>query len=194
MKRVSLSIMVLAWILTGAAGAVADNSATGKVATAAAQVAEIAGRATVCVEISLSAVENAMAAQDQAETDVMKAMKSGAKGRIAAAEKKLEVAQDDAEAARELAKKIIAHTAECTAASAAADQEAKAVTAETTPRDVVSAMKRIEHLAEIAQKALKKAEALAETLKKQWLLPLATTTTTTTTTTQPPSPTPVGRR
>jgi hypothetical protein len=191
MRSARFCVMALTTVLVGTQIAVADNSATGKVATAAARVAEIAKRASVCVEISLSAVENAMAAQDQAEADVMKAMKSGANGRIAATEKKLEVAQDDAEAARELAKKIIACSAECTAAATAADQEAKAVTAETTPRDVASTMKRIDHLVEIAQKALKKAEALAETLKKQWLLPLATTTTTTT---QPPSPTPVGRR
>jgi len=184
--------MVLAWLLTGAAGAVADSSATGKVTTAAAQVAEFARRASVCADISLSAVENAMAIEDQAEADLMKAMKSGAKGRIAAAEKKLDVAVEDARAARELAKKIIAYTAECNAAAAAADQEAKAVTAETTARDVASAMKRIERPAEIAKQAFKKVDAMAETLKKQWLLPLATTTTTTTTT-QPPSPTPGGR-
>jgi len=180
-------------MLAGATGAGADNSATGKVATAAARVAEIAKRASVCVEVSLSAVENAMAAQDQAELELMKAMKAGTKGRIAAAEKKLELAGEDAEDARELAKKIIAFAADCTAAATAADQEAKAVTAETAPRDLASVMKRIDHLVEIAQKALKKAEALAETLKQQWLLPVVSTTTTTTTT-QPPSPTPVGRR
>lgn len=195
MKLMPFAVMVLAGILMGAEGAAADDSITGKVATAAARVAEIARRTAVCVEISLSAVENAMAAQDQAEGDLMKAMKSGAKGRIAATEKKLELAQEEAAAARDLAKKIIEYSAECNAAAATADQEARSVSGETSPRDLAAIMRRIESLAEIAQKALKRAEALAETLKKQWLLPLpATTTTTTTTTTQPPSPTPVGRR
>jgi hypothetical protein len=182
----------------GRAAQAEENSATGKVAIVAAQVEEVAKTARVCVEVSLSAVENAMAAVDDAESDVMNAMKAGDKTRIRLAEKKLEQAAEEAKEARDLAKKIIDYAAECSAAAVAAKEETAKLTADMSDRELASCRKRVNHLLEIARDALKKAETVGETLKKRWLLPVitttSTTTTTTTTTTQPPTPTPVGRR
>ena len=197
MRRVLLYGWELTVLVAGAAfltNMAAAQDSAGPGPAGAAQVLEIARKANICLEISLSAVENAMATQDQAEAGLMGAMKAANKPLIDEAEEKLELASDEAEEARELAKKIMDYAAEANAAASDADQEARRATPTMTERERSASAKKLDHLLDVARTALKKADALAQTLKKKWLLPVIPAASAATTTVQPPAPGPVAPR
>ena len=178
MKRFPQYAMALTVILSTASlsssvvwGSI-DGSVTDPVAIAVAQAADNAKAAGVCVEVSLTAVENAMAAENDAEAGLMKAMRAGDKTRIRSAEKNVKSANGAAEEAREMAKKIMDCAAECAAVAVAAKAEEGKQRPEMTDRETASGAKKMGRLLETARQELSKAEAMTDVLKKKWLLPV----------------------
>lgn len=200
MSRHLLMSMLIVFLMVARAlgGGVppAEDTPSGKALKAAAEASQMAQKAGVAVEVALTALENAMAAQDQVEEELMLALKAMNKAKIATAERKLKTALEDVAEATDLVKVIIASASECSAAAASAADEAKRMTPDLSSRESRSRLKRVDQLLDAAREALQRCDEAALRLKKKWLVPAIApvTTTTTTTTTTVPSPTPVGRR
>jgi len=168
--------------------AMGEPAQADKLKAAAAAAADFAGRAHLARDVSLKALENALAARDEAEAVLVDAFKSADKSRIRTAEGRVKQARRCvADVCRAVAK-ISLYVGEALGASACAEVEIKKAIGADTPGQAAAAVRKVEDLAGVAGKAVGKAEKLTEALKKEWLIPLMgkpTTATPTAGTTQP---------
>ncbi|MCK5849629.1 MAG: hypothetical protein KAH23_01845 [Kiritimatiellae bacterium] len=177
---------------------------SGKIMTPAGRVSAAVAKAEVYVkqvldarDIGMMADKNAIAVRNEAEQDVLNAMKKGNKRKIKRAKKCLRQANKGAKNARDMLEALMEHVTDCLATAASVRERAKIAAGLKDGKDLKLTARKVERLVESMAKYAGKAQALAEQLKEKWLvsaLGVATTTTTTTTTTQPPTPTPIGRR
>ncbi|MFC1497370.1 hypothetical protein ACFLS1_02710 [Verrucomicrobiota bacterium] len=138
----------------------------------AAEAAKYARRATISRDMAMNAVVNAMAAQDDVEDDLIKAMKANDRKKIDVTKKALESASKEAKEAREIAEQVIEYAGKSISAANMAKEEAKSASdAEEIKRNEPD-IKAVRHQVIIAGKMAAKAEALTETLKKRWLIPV----------------------
>jgi hypothetical protein len=162
----------------------------------AAQVADRALEAALARDIAIKAVENAIAAQDASESDLMAAMAAGDAGRIKRSRRALAEALEATGEAVALAVTVV----DCAvrAGSAAAEADALLAGLDGAGEEALeSAAARMADLLRVAERASRKASRLVEKLKTRWLTPPVRSPAATTTLQapdDPPTPTPVGRR
>ncbi len=146
--------------------------------------------------MAFNAIENAIANREDAEKFWLISIRTGEKK--AAAKRSLTEATQAAEEALVKLEALVELTTQAQSAAKSARQCLKDAIEQESDKDIGQIADKVESLADIAEKAVKKAQRTSEELKEKWLIPVvstttSTTTTTTTTTTQPPSVTPVGR-
>jgi len=141
-----------------------------------------AERAEIARDTAFNAVENAMAVQDDAEANLIKAIKENDKKKIYSFKKILKTSANEAEDARDLLEKVVKYTSESISAYDSTKETFKIISRTESKKEIESLVGKNEKLANAAEKAVRKAEHEAETLKKKWLIPVILTTSTSSTT------------
>ena len=142
-------------------------------ARAAVEEAALAARKTaVCRDIVMRALENALAVQNEVETDVQEALLSGKKDRIADTRTALREATGETEEALDLVEQVVDWAGRASAAADAASHALRALEAgKASAKASEESARAAQKMAAEARRALAQATALTETLKKKWLLP-----------------------
>lgn len=171
-RLVCLIAAVLALPLMTVCGQNISSNLLERARAASVLAASSATDAGVTRDIAINAVKNALAVQNDSAEAFLLAIKSGDRIKRLAARKAFDrVAESTAEAILNL-ESIADYAGEAAESAESARQLEKVAAAARTPRDAESAIKKAERAAEAAGKFARKAQPLAEILKKAWLLPV----------------------
>lgn len=171
-KILLLPVVVFCWatVMAGA-GNVSSNMAEA-VKSAVTSAAGSAAEAGMMRDMAVNAVRNAMAAEHNAEEAYLSDVKIGDKKKIISGKKALEEADESVEDAREILERIACCVAESAVAADSAKEQEKIVASAKTNREAERALKKAGQFAESSKEVSKKAQNLADILKKKWLLPI----------------------
>jgi len=172
-QTAKLSVAILSsTCIASFAGDVSSNTVE-MVRNVAVVVANSAAETGALRDMAVIAVRNAIAAKSDADESFLAAVKSGDKPKQMVAMKKRNAVSESTEESMNMLTKIADYTGEVAEAAGQAKQYEKEVSTATTERDAASKLKQIQKLSISVLKTVKKVQALAEILKKQWLIPLA---------------------
>lgn len=172
-----IPLCVYVWVISALASSVLAGNVSSniveKAMTVVAVVVNSAAETVVLRDMAVIAVRNASAAENDMEDSFLLAVRSGDKIKQVAARKKLDESSKSVEESRDMLQKISDLAGETIVAAESARQCGKEIMLAKTERDAAYILKNIQKLSELAVKAENKARAIAENLKKRWLLPLA---------------------
>lgn len=145
-----------------------DSIGQRSLARLAADSAECARKASLAAEISINALNNAVASREQAEKNLLDTIKGGEPGRIVAASEKLDKIEAETIAARRQVVQVAMASARCGSAAAALAENVKSAAAapvEKAARIRHEVEKKYKEASESGAEAVK----ICEILKTRWL-------------------------
>ena len=161
-------LAVAAWVGTALAGTDVSPSATS--ADTARAAAESLRQAIVAKEMSLLAVQNAVAEQNAVETEILHALQTGNQARVRALMRTLQDAFEAAEQARRVSESILACVETASRAASSAKEESGRAASSDSAQDSARAAQKAERDVKTARKAAAEASARVAPLKERWLI------------------------
>ena len=169
---ISVTTLILNLFTTVARGESVSSNILERARTVVEVAASSATETDVLRDVAIIAIRNASAVQLDVEELYLAAIKSGDKVKQVTARKRLDEVVESVAESRDRLQQVADLAWQTGVAAEAVKQQEKNVISARSNKDAERVLKHMQKTSEEAVKDAKKAVALAEILKKQWLLPL----------------------